>query len=532
MNGGAKFLGYTAILAVAACGGEQGKLTIRSVGAPLSSEAKPVPFRIAEAQAQFARGNVALALESFRRALREDPRSVDAMSGIAASYDRMGRYDLSRKHYEAALAVEPANSRVLAALAASLDQQGKSTEAAAVRGEIRQRLAQASAAAAAVTPPVALAKPVARPVQQSASLREPTKSPLPVAAVIEPPAAKPAIQAVANRAANPPVKAARPVAAARPAIQTVAYPLTTAPAKTAPAVAAAKPAIPVASNPATIAPVKTTPPAAVPKPAVQVASSPATITPVKTAPAVAAAKPVVQVAAKPATIAPVKNAPAAAAAAATSTAPGPSITIKLPPARPAAVEMPVQSVKAKAPVVPVPVPKAAKPAQAVAAVAASPAKPSPADLQPALPLVAKANPGPRLERTSMSEVTLVTRQAQPMWKPQVVQRTAQSATIRFVPLRLAQARLPIRILNAARVNRLAANTRMIIARRGWKNVVIGNAPATRMRSIVLYPAKARPAAQRLAAQLGFASALRPRSREVTVILGRDASALARKRRIA
>ena len=526
MNGGAKFLGYTAILAVAACGGQQGKLTIRSIGAPLSSEAKPVPFRIAEAQAQFARGNVALALESFRKALREDPRSVEAMTGIAASYDRMGRYDLSRKHFEAALAVEPANSNVLAALAASLDQQGKSVEAAAVRGEIRQRLAQAAAAAPVVAAPVAVAMPVAKPIQKSALLREVTKSPVPAKAVVETTAVRPAIQPVANRATKPPVK----VAVARPAIQAVAFPAIKTPVKAAPPVAAVKPAIQAVAVPPAIAPVQAAPAVAAAKPAIQVASSPATIAPVTAAPAVAPARPAIQTVAKPATKAPVTAPPAPAAVAAVSPAPAPSITIKLPPPRPAAIEKPVQAVEAKAPVVPVPVP--AKPAPVAEAVAAGAPKPSPAISPAALQRVAKANMGPRLERTSMSEVTLVTREAQPMWKPQLVQRTAQSATIRFVPLRLAQARLPIRILNAARVNRLAANTRMIIARRGWRNVVIGNAPSTRMRSIVLYPAKDRPAAQRLAAQLGFASALRPRSREVTVLLGRDATALVRKRRTA
>jgi hypothetical protein len=141
---------------------------------------------------------------------------------------------------------------------------------------------------------------------------------------------------------------------------------------------------------------------------------------------------------------------------------------------------------------------------------------------------ARLDAGPRLERTSMAEVALVTRHAEPMWKPQIVHRTAQSSTIRFVPLRQAQARTPIRVLNAARVHRLAANTRSIMSRRGWKNVVIGNAAAVRTHSVVLYPATARPAAQRLAAQLGFASVLRAGSREVTVLLGRDAVTL-RKR---
>src|SRR5687768_4437664 len=130
MRRGGKIVGTVAMLSIAACGGEQGKLQIRPIGASLATGLKAVPARIAEAQGQLALGNVALALEAFRKAAREDPGSIDAMAGIAACYDRMARFDLSRRHYEAALAVAPGDPRLLAAFAASLDLQGRSTEAA------------------------------------------------------------------------------------------------------------------------------------------------------------------------------------------------------------------------------------------------------------------------------------------------------------------------------------------------------------------------------------------------------------------
>jgi hypothetical protein len=60
-------------------------------------------------------------------------------------------------------------------------------------------------------------------------------------------------------------------------------------------------------------------------------------------------------------------------------------------------------------------------------------------------------------------------------------------------------------------------------------VVIGNAGAVRARSIVLYPIGVRHAAQRLAAQFGFLSALRTGRGGVTVILGSDATALVKRR---
>ena len=124
MKRGGKFLVSTTILAVAACGGQNGKLEIRSTPTPLAQGKRPVPFRIAEARGQLALGNTALALEAFRAAAREDPNSIDALAGIATCYDQMGRYDLSRRNYEAALALAPSDVTLLGAFAASLQMQG------------------------------------------------------------------------------------------------------------------------------------------------------------------------------------------------------------------------------------------------------------------------------------------------------------------------------------------------------------------------------------------------------------------------
>ena len=143
MKRGGNIVSVAAILSLAACGGEQGKLEVRAIPRPIAPGTKPVPFRIAEAHAQMALGNVALALESYRKAIREDPNSAEAQAGMAVAYDKMGRFDLSRRYYEAALAIEPANTGLLATLAASLDMQGKRTEANNVRAEIALRNAVA-----------------------------------------------------------------------------------------------------------------------------------------------------------------------------------------------------------------------------------------------------------------------------------------------------------------------------------------------------------------------------------------------------
>ena len=91
----------------------------RSTPTSLAQGKQPISYRIAEARGQLALGNVALALESFRIAAREDPNSIDAFSGIALCYDQMGRYDLSRRNYETALALAPGNLELLSAFAAS-----------------------------------------------------------------------------------------------------------------------------------------------------------------------------------------------------------------------------------------------------------------------------------------------------------------------------------------------------------------------------------------------------------------------------
>lgn len=324
-----RFLMASAVLACTACLGDQGKLEIRSVDRGIKAS-QPVPFRIAEARGHLALGNVALALEGFRKAARDDPASMEALAGIADCYDRMGRFDLSRRYYEEALALAPREPALLAAFAASLDRQGLAAEAAGVRSEIAALAAAEPAAPAPVGASVTIALPPARAVDQP------------------PPAAA---------AAPPQVVAVAPV--------------------------------------------------------------------------------------------------------------GQSVTIALPPARP--------------------------------------------HTAPA-PTVRPAERAPRLERLSLSEVALITGSG-PRWK-----RVEPPAK------RLASARSDeLRLLNAARVSRLAARTRSYLHGLGWNKVAIGDAAVTRASSLIVYPQGRSAQARRLAARLGFATAQRPGVRQVTVLLGRDAS---------
>ena len=153
-----KFLIVALSVSAIACA-QHGKLAIRPLPTALAEGDRPVPFRVAEAAGQFALGNVALALESYRKALREDPQSIAALTGRAACYETFGRFDLSGRDYEAALALAPADTHLLGLLAASLLRQGRGAEAASVQREMVAR-ANSSSPATGVTLPLPVASEV------------------------------------------------------------------------------------------------------------------------------------------------------------------------------------------------------------------------------------------------------------------------------------------------------------------------------------------------------------------------------------
>lgn len=449
MKRGGKFLVSTTMLAVAGCGGQQGKLEIRSTPTPLAQGQRAVPYRIAEARGQLALGNVALALEAFRLAQREDPNNPDALVGIATCYDQMGRFDLSRRNYEAALALAPSSTEILGALASSLQLQGRTEEALGVRQEIAARAAASAAIEQAV-----------------AEVPAPMRS-APETAAVQTVAAAPAV-----------IVPVEPVqVAAAPAAETPPAPRTWA-------------AAPVALSVSTPERVGVDVPAIQTARVEMVAEAPAPARIAIAAPAVTS-KPAVQTAAV-----------------------GRSVTIKLPPARP------VRAVPAPKPAAAVPLAPAMPVDEPVQEAVFVPLKPY---VRPVAEPVLAEERGPRLERMSMGEIALIT-VPKPVWQPTTVARNGRTTTLRFVPLRQAYA-LPVkvRLLNAARVDRLAARTRVWLAARGWRGLSIGNAQATRTRSVILYPANQRALAQRLSAQFGFPIARRASGAHMVVLLGTDAA---------
>ena len=87
----------------------------------------------------FLAARYGLAIESFRLAMADDPSSVEAVNGLAASYDQIGRFDLAERYYRRALAMDPNSAQTLNNLGYSMHLQGKNDLAVALFNDaIRQ----------------------------------------------------------------------------------------------------------------------------------------------------------------------------------------------------------------------------------------------------------------------------------------------------------------------------------------------------------------------------------------------------------
>lgn len=203
-----------------------------------------------------------------------------------------------------------------------------------------------------------------------------------------------------------------------------------------------------------------------------------------------------------------------------------SVTVDLPPARPA------ETVS----VAPMRVAEIALPTIASAEVARSstitvalpplhPAAPNPNPANKSEPPVALSQAlAPRLERLSRGEVALVTT-GRPIWGARLASNSEPTAALRWVPIQTAAARPNIQIFNAARRQGIAAATRNVLTDRGWRRIAIGDAPMTRSTSVVFYPAKREKLGRSLAAQFGFRAIPTHDTEVLVVVLGRDAPGL-------
>lgn len=184
------------------CASQPTAMGVRAIADPLAKASAPGGSLVAEARGLLALGNIGLAIEAYRKVLRQQPQNIEAYAGLAECYGRMGRHDLSRANYEAALAVAPNNAILLQSFAASLERQGKRAEAAALR------LEAAAADAADVTMLTAEVADAVEPAQQpvATAMAAPVQPRIPAAGAITvklPDARPPAMRPVQSAAAAP-----------------------------------------------------------------------------------------------------------------------------------------------------------------------------------------------------------------------------------------------------------------------------------------------------------------------------------------
>jgi len=65
------------------------------------------------AQRHYAKGDYGLAERNFRAAVEANPKRSEAWLGLAASYDRLRRFDLAARAYQRVLSLEGRNAAVL-----------------------------------------------------------------------------------------------------------------------------------------------------------------------------------------------------------------------------------------------------------------------------------------------------------------------------------------------------------------------------------------------------------------------------------
>jgi len=125
----ARLIVVTMLLAGTGCAREAPRFEARPL--PLAEDGAP----LAQGRMLAGRGEHALAIDAYRKALRADPDNVKAYRGLAASYDAIGRTDLGGRYHELALALSPRDPALREEMAQSLERQDRPQDAAVLRQE-------------------------------------------------------------------------------------------------------------------------------------------------------------------------------------------------------------------------------------------------------------------------------------------------------------------------------------------------------------------------------------------------------------
>lgn len=147
---------------------EQPRLVIRPKETPVEAAAPASAEDRAYSQAKQAikARDYATALELLQIAKQRAPNDGRVLNALGVVYDKLGRFDLSRRYYQEALAVQPNSKAVLANLEYSSRLQAYSTR---LREEPVGTTLAAAPAFRVVTPPAALR--VAEPAYLGSAIR-------------------------------------------------------------------------------------------------------------------------------------------------------------------------------------------------------------------------------------------------------------------------------------------------------------------------------------------------------------------------
>lgn len=476
MLGGRRILLLSGIFAAASCTASH-QVQVRAI--PYKGTTSKTGDLLAQAYGQLALGNVGLALESLRELQLQQPENPDVLEGIAQCYAAMSRYDLARTNLEFALAYAPNDPKLLNELASSLDQLGERDQAIQVRTEAARLISPPTAHLATEQADIT---PIGVPRTGSVTVKLPAP-------------------ALSTRTA-----AAAPVstfAGGNTPVDHVAAPSSLPRRQPLPDMRL--PTVEMATEPSPA-------PARLSKPAIDPAPSPREAVPSDR----------------------------------TNTAQATSLLADhsvLGQTNYHAVggtsDAPLPSTSATA----IPVPKASQTPIIDDRLVVSRRPIETANENTRL------QGGPRLERTSRSEVALITTvphiqvphlqralarpptiaSAPPEPRPAPLpqkkpQQLAVAAThVQWVPLKSSSLPQNVELLNAARLDGLAARTRMALRDSGWRKIRIGNARNVRQHSLVLYGMERTQIAHRLSAQFRCAAVKVKGLKQVVVLLGRDAA---------
>jgi len=124
-----------ALLAANACSTAQLQVSLPA-GTLISGNAT-----LARAELFLDKADYGLAIDEYRKVLRDTPDSTAAIQGLAICYDRLQRFDLSDRYFQEALALSPRDQGVYLAYAASLRSQGRTDDAAHLSADMQLMLA-------------------------------------------------------------------------------------------------------------------------------------------------------------------------------------------------------------------------------------------------------------------------------------------------------------------------------------------------------------------------------------------------------